>query len=160
MKIPTGVPFLKSSSIIFLILALGYLGKNHLIMISSAALMILKILGILPQSSYQNVILDLGIVLLVIGVLLPLCTGEFDTKQVYRSIFNIEVIVIFLVGIASAVMARDGVRLLKENPGTMICLLMGSIAGSTFFKGLPTGPLVAAGIAALLLNLVKKFQNM
>ncbi|MDN5331408.1 MAG: hypothetical protein PWP45_633 [Tepidanaerobacteraceae bacterium] len=151
---------MKSSSIIFLILALGYLGKNHLIIVSSAVLLILKILGILPQSSSQSAFLDLGIVLLVVGVLLPLCIGEFDTKQVYRSIFNVEGIVIFLVGIASAVMARDGVRLLKENPGTMICLLMGSIVGSAFFKGLPTGPLVAAGIAAFLLNLVKKLQSM
>ncbi|MCG0276186.1 MAG: DUF441 domain-containing protein [Thermosediminibacteraceae bacterium] len=148
---------MKPSSLIFLILVLGYLGKNHLVLVSSGVLLLFKFLGILPQSaSAQNTLLDLGVILLVVGVLLPLCTGEFNTKDVYRNIFTLEGAIIFLVGIASAVMARDGVQLLKENPSTMICLLMGSIVGTAFFKGLPTGPLVAAGLAAFFLNLAKR----
>ncbi|ADL08952.1 DUF441 domain-containing protein [Thermosediminibacter oceani] len=148
---------MKPSSIIFLILALGYLGKNRLILVSSGVLLLFSYLGLLPKSTEaQNIMLDLGVILLVMGILLPLSTGEVYAKDVYRSIFTLEGLVIFLVGIASAVMARDGVDLLKENPGIMICLLMGSIVGTAFFKGLPTGPLVAAGLAAFIINLLRR----
>jgi uncharacterized membrane protein (DUF441 family) len=148
---------LKSYSLLFLILVLGILSKNRLIYISAGVLIIFSLLDILPEStSSQNIILDVGVILLVIGVLMPLGTGTICARDVYSSIFTLEGLVSFLVGIASAVMARGGIDLMQGFPGVMIGLLMGSIVGTAFFRGIPTGPLVAAGLAAFIINLIKK----
>ncbi|HHW02378.1 MAG TPA: DUF441 domain-containing protein [Thermoanaerobacterales bacterium] len=148
---------MRSYPLLFLILVLGFLSNNRLIYISAGVLMIFSLLGILPGSNAsQNIILDTGVILLVIGVLLPLAAGNICARDVYRSIFTLEGLVSFLVGIASAVMARDGINLMKGFPGVMIGLLMGSIVGTAFFRGIPTGPLVAAGLAAFIINLIKK----
>lgn len=106
--------------------------------------------------SSQNIILDVGVILIVSGTLLPLATGKILIGDAYENIFTLEGAISFMVGIASAVMARDGIELMKGFPGVMIGLLMGSIVGTAFFRGIPTGPLVAAGLAAFIINLVKK----
>lgn len=148
---------MKSYSLLFLILVLGILSRNRLIYISAGVLMIFSLLDILPESaSSQNIILDVGVILLVMGVLMPLGTGTICVRDVYKSIFTLEGLVSFLVGIASAVMARGGIDLMKGFPGVMIGLLIGSIVGTAFFRGIPTGPLVAAGLAAFIINLIKK----
>jgi len=148
---------LKSYSLLFLILAIGLLSRNRLIYISAGVLLIFSFLDMLPRSpSSQNIVLDVGVILLVIGVLMPLGSGTILARDVYGSIFTREGLICFVVGILSAAMARDGIELMKGFPGAMIGLLMGSIVGTAFFRGIPTGPLVAAGLAAFIINLLKK----
>lgn len=150
---------MKSYSLLFLIFVLGLLSKNRLIYISSGILIIFSLLKMLPATpSARSIILDTGVILLVIGVLMPLGDGNFSAGKLYRSIFTMEGLVCFLVGIASAIMARSGVLLMNDLPWVMVCLLMGSIVGTAFFKGIPTGPLVAAGLAAVIINLLKKVR--
>jgi uncharacterized membrane protein (DUF441 family) len=150
---------LKSSSLLFLIFVLGILSKNRMICVSTGVLILFCFLQILPASaSAQNVILDVGVILLVMGVLMSLLTGGSTAGDVYRSIFTFDGLVSFIVGMASAVMARGGVDLMRANPEIMIGLLFGSIVGTAFFRGIPTGPLVAAGLAAVIINILKKIQ--
>jgi uncharacterized membrane protein (DUF441 family) len=145
-----------SSSLIFLILILGLWSKNRLIYLSAGILMVFSYLGLLPHSSTaQNTLQEVGVILLVIGVLIPFSQGFLSPADLYNNLLTFEGAVSLGVGIASAVMAKGGIELMRLNPGTMIGLLFGSIIGTAFFGGIPTGPLVAAGLAAFLISALR-----
>lgn len=148
---------MKSSGILFLIFILGILSRNRLIYISAGVLLLFTHLDLMPKSvSAQNILQDVGVILLVIGVLMPLSTGKLTSSELYRNVLSIEGVISFLVGIASSVMAKGGVDLMQNCPTIMVGLLFGSIVGAAFFRGIPTGPLVAAGLAATIITLLKK----
>lgn len=148
---------MKSSGVLFLICILGILSKNRLIYISAGVLLLFSYLNLMPKSmSAQNIFHDLGVILLVMGVLMPLSTGKVTPRDLYRALFSLEGIISFLVGVVSSVMATDGVELMRNHPAVMVGLLFGSIIGAAFFNGIPTGPLVAAGLAAFVISLLKK----
>ena len=147
---------MKSSSLIFLILILGIWSKNRLIYVSAGVLIVFSYLNIFPNSpTAQNTILEVGVILLVIGVLMPFSQGAFSAGDLYKSVFTFEGAVSLGVGIASAVMAKGGIELMRLSPGSMIGLLFGSIIGTAFFGGIPTGPLVAAGLAAFVISVLR-----
>jgi uncharacterized membrane protein (DUF441 family) len=110
------------------------------------------------SSNWQNVFFDAGLVFLIIGILLPLASGDISIEIIYRRIFSLEGLIATIVGICSAVLARKGVNLLKLSPEVMVGLIFGSILGTSFFNGVPTGPLVAAGIAALFIEIARFFK--
>ena len=56
-------------------------------------------------------------------------------------------------GAVATTMNHQGLELLQRVPSLMIGLVLGSIVGVVFFGGVPVGPLMAGGIAALLLAL-------
>jgi len=144
---------LKSYSLIFLIFVLGLLSKNRLIYISAGVLLAFSLLNLMPNSSSaQKVILDVGVILLVIGVMMPFSQGSILVHDLYKSLFATSGCVSFVIGILSSVMAKDGVELMKSSPEAMIGLLFGTIIGTAFFGGIPVGPLVAAGLAAFIIN--------
>lgn len=144
--------------VLFLIFVLGLMGKNRLVACAAGLILSLSASGlIIVSSDWQNIFLDLGILFLIIGILIPFASGEVSVSLIYKIIFSFEGIVAIGVGICSAILGRKGVDLLAENPEIMIGLVFGSILGSSFFKGIPTGPLVAAGIAALFISILKGF---
>jgi len=148
---------LKSYSMIFLVLILGILGKNRQIYISAGVLLSFSLLELMPKSTTaQNIILDIGIILLIMGMLMPLSWGDLCPRELYKSLLSVAGIVAFLVGVASSIMARSGVALMKEHPEVTVGLLFGTIVGTTFFKGIPVGPLVAAGIAAYIMMIFER----
>ncbi|HQA60199.1 MAG: DUF441 domain-containing protein [Tepidanaerobacteraceae bacterium] len=145
---------MKSYSLIFLIFVLGLLSKNRLVYISSGVLLLFSVLNLMPKSSSsQKVFLDLGVILLVIGVMMPFTQNSISIQDLYKSLFAARGCISFVIGILSSVMAREGVELMKKSPEVMIGLLLGTIVGTAFFDGIPVGPLVAAGFAAFIINL-------
>lgn len=148
---------MRSYCVLFIIFLLGLLGKNRLVYVSAGVVILFSFLDMLPKSvSSQNIMMDTGVILLVIGVLLPLMTGGVNTEDIFKNMLTFEGLVSFAVGIASAVMAKNGVSLMKSYPGIMIGLLFGTIVGTSFFNGIPVGPLVAAGFAAFIINAFKR----
>jgi len=149
---------LKSYALIFLIFVLGLLSENRLIYISAGVLLIFSMLKLMPNSSTaQKVILDVGVILLVIGVMLPFSQGFVSARDLYKSLFTSKGFIAFTIGVISSIMARDGVELMKNSPEVTIGLLFGTIVGTAFFGGIPVGPLVAAGFAAFIISLFTRF---
>lgn len=149
---------MKSYSMIFLIFVLGIISQNRLIYISAGVLLLFSFLNLMPDSpSSQKVILDVGVILLIIAVMMPFSQSTFSMEKFYKSCFALSGFVAFLVGILSSVMAKTGVDLMKTHPEVMVGLLFGTIIGTAFFGGIPVGPLVAAGLAAFIINLLEKF---
>ena len=148
---------MKPYALIFLIFILGILSRNRLIYISAGVLLTFSLLNLMPKStSAQKVILDVGVILLVIGVMMPFSQGSIMAQDLYKSLFAANGFIAFVAGAISSVMARDGVELMKNSPEAMIGLLFGTIVGTAFFGGIPVGPLVAAGFAAFIINLLSR----
>jgi len=112
----------------------------------------------MPKSiSSQKVIMDVGVILLVVGVMMPFSQGSILVKDLYKSFFATKGFISFVIGILSSVLARNGVELMSTSPEAMIGLLFGTVVGTAIFNGIPVGPLVAAGFAAFIINLLSKF---
>lgn len=56
-------------------------------------------------------------------------------------------------GAVATYMNRTGLDLLKVEPQIIIGLVIGSIFGILFLRGIPVGPLMAAGITALFMKI-------
>ena len=57
-----------------------------------------------------------------------------------------------LIGALVAWLAGKGVPLMGEQPVLVTGLLIGTIIGVSFLGGIPVGPLIAAGILAILVG--------
>jgi uncharacterized membrane protein (DUF441 family) len=52
-----------------------------------------------------------------------------------------------------------GLNLLESRPQVILGLVIGSIIGIVFFKGIPVGPLMAGGVAAFFLYVIELFAR-
>ncbi|MFQ9121883.1 MAG: DUF441 domain-containing protein [Haemophilus parainfluenzae] len=137
--------------LVFLIV-LGLISQNSAITISAAVLLIMqqtllsKYIPILEQYGVK-----IGIIILTIGVLSAVSVGKNPTAR-SQFIFKLENgRFYFNRGIRR--MARGkGVPLMSEQPVLVTGLLIGTIIGVSFLGGIPVGPLIAAGILAVLIG--------
>ena len=137
--------------LVFLIV-LGLMSQNSAITISAALLLIMqqtllsKYIPILEQYAVK-----IGIIILTIGVLAPLVSGTIQLPDL-SSFLNWKMGVSILTGVFVAWLAGKGVPLMSEQPVLVTGLLIGTIIGVSFLGGIPVGPLIAAGILAVLIG--------
>ena len=137
--------------LVFLIV-LGLISQNSAITISAAVLLIMqqtllaKYIPILEQYGVK-----IGIIILTIGVLAPLVSGNIQLPDL-SSFLNWKMGVSILTGVFVAWLAGKGVPLMSEQPVLVTGLLIGTIIGVSFLGGIPVGPLIAAGILAVLIG--------
>lgn len=138
--------------LVFLIV-LGLMSQNSAITISAAVLLIMQ--QTLLLSKYIPILeqygIKIGIVILTIGVLAPLVSGKIQLPDL-SSFLNWKMGVSIATGIFVAWLAGKGVPLMSEQPVLVTGLLIGTIIGVSFLGGIPVGPLIAAGILAVLIG--------
>ena len=93
----------------------------------------------------------IGIIILTIGVLSPLVSGKIQLPDL-SDFLRWKMALSISVGVLVAWLAGKGVPLIGEQPILVTGLLIGTIIGVAFLGGIPVGPLIAAGILALLLG--------
>ena len=136
--------------LVFLIV-LGLISQNSAITTSAAVLLIMqqtllsKYIPILEQYGVK-----IGIIILTIGVLAPLVSGKIQLPDL-SSFLNWKMGVSIATGILVAWLAGKGVPLMSEQP-ILVTGLIGTIIGVSFLGGIPVGPLIAAGILAVLIG--------
>lgn len=137
--------------VLLCLLACGVLSQNHTITIATAVLIAVKILGLgqLAFPYFQQYGLTLGVIILTIGVLTPIAMGKIQPKDVLNTFLSLESIFAILVGIFATWLGARGLNLMSNQPHILTSLLVGTIIGVAFFRGLPIGPLVAAGLISL-----------
>ena len=142
---------------ILLVMFISVLSRNRLLMQASAVLFILQVLrlgcvvGFLEKQG-----LELGLLVLTIAVLAPLTSDKTQLETLAGTFLSREGIAALLAGIAAAVLTGQGVSLLRTSPSIVVGLALGSILGAAFLKGIPAGPLVAAGFASVLIGLLRR----
>jgi uncharacterized membrane protein (DUF441 family) len=150
-----------SEPVLFLIILLiiGFIAKNQSLIIAVAALLIIKMIGLedkwLPVIHAKGI--NWGITIITIAVLAPIATGEIGFKQLTASLQSLSAWIALLSGIFVALIAKGGVTLLSTDPHMTAALVLGTVIAVSLFHGVAVGPLIGAGIAYMIMKMVKYF---
>src|SRR5690625_2670762 len=141
--------------VLLALLLLGAGSGNELIAVSAGILLVLRLVGLWHVIQFlDGHAVELGVIFLVLGLLLPFATGKVTLLSTAGDLFRPAGMISILIGALSAYLATEGLRFLQVQPDALVGLVIGSVLGVYFLDGIPTGPLVAAGLAAALYRLV------
>ncbi|WP_238084424.1 DUF441 domain-containing protein [Pseudescherichia vulneris] len=133
--------------------ALGFLSHNTTVAVS---IMVLIMIRITPLNVYFPWIekqgLTIGIIILTIGVMAPIASGTLPPSTLLHSFVNWKSLIAIAVGIFVSWLGGRGVALMSAQPSLVAGLLVGTVLGVALFRGVPVGPLIAAGLVSLLLG--------
>ncbi|MEC5342226.1 DUF441 domain-containing protein [Brenneria populi] len=140
--------------LILLVLAgLGIISHN---MTVTLAILILLAVRITPLNNYfpwvEKYGLTIGIVILTIGVMAPIASGKITAADVINSFLSWKSILAIVIGVLVSWLGGRGVSLMSNQPSVVAGLLVGTVMGVALFRGVPVGPLIAAGILSLLIG--------
>jgi uncharacterized membrane protein (DUF441 family) len=88
----------------------------------------------------------------MISVLVPLVDGTLSMADLTRVFMSPAGISTMIGGLIATYLNGQGLHLLRQEPSLMVGLVVGSILGIIFLRGIPVGPLMAAAIAAMLVE--------
>lgn len=137
-------------AVFFLGLAFG----NRLVTGSAALVLVLKmiqapsLLGLLDRRS-----LEAGLFFLLLAVLTPFAVGRVGVSEIFCTFRSVPGLLAIIGGVTAAYLCGQGVTLLQVRPEITVGLIVGTIIGVAVLRGVPVGPLAAAGLTALLLNI-------
>ncbi|MCI3919215.1 DUF441 domain-containing protein [Paenibacillus sp. TRM 82003] len=133
--------------------ALGAVGKNDTVTLAMLALALLRVLHaerVFPYLEKYGV--TVGVIILTIGVMSPIASGRIGMPELIGAFTQWKSLVAIAVGIFVAYLGGRGVGLMSAQPLLVTGLLLGTLLGVALFRGIPVGPLIAAGILAVLLG--------
>jgi uncharacterized membrane protein (DUF441 family) len=143
--------------LLLLFLTLGIAGNNPSISIAVTILLFLRLIHFHQAFAYlEQYGLQLGIIILTIGVMAPVASGKISTDTIWKTVIDWRAVMAVLIGIFVAYLGGRGAQLMTANPLLVTGLLIGTIIGVTFFRGVPVGPLIAAGMLGFLLQFLPK----
>ncbi|CRH30963.1 UPF0756 membrane protein ETA_17460 {ECO:0000255/HAMAP-Rule:MF_01874} [Pantoea ananatis] len=143
-----------ASTLILIGLAiLSYFVHNTAVTLSILILLAIKLTPLaqfFPYVEKQGI--TIGIIILTVAVMAPLASGSLPASSLIKSFASWQSIVGVLVGIFVAWLGGRGVSYMSVQPSVIGGLLMGTVIGVAFFRGVPVGPLIAAGIVSLFIT--------
>ncbi|GHK48719.1 UPF0756 membrane protein YeaL [Escherichia coli] len=132
--------------------ALGFISHNTTVAVS---ILVLIIVRVTPLSTFFPWIekqgLSIGIIILTIGVMAPIASGTLPPSTLIHSFLNWKSLVAIAVGVIVSGWGR-GVTLMGSQPQLVAGLLVGTVLGVALFRGVPVGPLIAAGLVSLIVG--------
>jgi uncharacterized membrane protein (DUF441 family) len=135
------------------LIIIGLVARSHIITTAACVLLIVKLISLdryLPTIERRG--LELGLLFLTMGVLVPFASEKISLKDVGNMFTTWPGILALIGGAIATYMNGKGLGLLKIDPQLIVGLVIGSILGIVFLRGIPVGPLMAAGITAFLLK--------
>lgn len=139
--------------VLLVLLACGIFSHNTAVTIAAGVLIVFRIT---PLSEYfpllQSHGLEVGIIILTIGVLTPIASGKIPGEEILKSFLHWKSLLAIAVGLLVAWLGGRGVKLMTNQPNVVAGLLIGTIAGVAVLRGVPVGPLIAAGILSLFIG--------
>ncbi len=133
------------------IFTIALLTKNNLL---AAAAAIVFFLDLMRLHRFFPIIenrgLEGGLLLLTVSLLLPLASKGVSLKSLLNSLLSPLGVLAVIGGICGAYLNSQGVSLLDIEPTIIPGILLGIIISVFFFGGISVGPIMAAGITALL----------
>lgn len=141
------------------LILIGIVGKSNILATAACILLVIKLTrlySLFPILERRG--LELGLLFLMISVLVPFATGSVSPKEVFSSCTSLPGFLAILGGTLATYMNGQGLSMLKLEPQLMVGLVIGGIVGIIFLRGVPVGPLMAAGLTALFIRLVDLFR--
>lgn len=139
--------------LLLLMAALGIFSSNMPITVAMIVLLLLRVLHLNNTFPWlEKYGLTLGIIVLTIGVMTPVASGKISVQTLWASFLHWKSLLAIGVGILVAWLGGRGATLMGNQPTVVAGLLIGTVLGVAFFRGVPVGPLIAAGILSLLIG--------
>ncbi|SFN41476.1 DUF441 domain-containing protein [Xenorhabdus japonica] len=140
--------------LILLVLAgLGIISHN---MTVTLAMLFLLVVRITPLNQFfpwvEKYGLTMGILILTIGVMAPIASGKISTQEIFSSFLHWKSLLAIAVGVLVSWLGSRGVVLMSSQPSTVAGLLVGTVLGVALFRGVPVGPLIAAGLLSIMIG--------
>ncbi|MFD0958698.1 DUF441 domain-containing protein [Paenibacillus chungangensis] len=142
--------------VLVLLIIVGVVGRSSIIATAACILLAIKLVHLerfLPGIERRG--LELGLLFLTLSVLVPFASGKVGLKDFVAVITSWQGILALIGGAAATYINSKGLQLLQVEPGMIAGLVLGSIVGILVLRGIPVGPLMAAGITAILYKLFK-----
>ena len=135
------------------LLACGIFSQNAAVTIAAGVLIVFKLTPLNQFFPFlQEHGLNIGIIILTIGVLTPIASGKISGESILKSFLSYKSILAVLVGLLVAWLGGRGVKLMSNQPDVVAGLLIGTVAGVAVLRGVPVGPLIAAGILSMFIG--------
>ncbi|WP_213524906.1 DUF441 domain-containing protein [Paenibacillus sp. J31TS4] len=142
-----------TSLILLLLAALGLFSSNVTVTVAMLVLLLLRVTRmdqVFPWIEKYG--LTIGIVVLTIGVMSPIASGKLGIDEIMRSFLHWKSLLAIAIGMLVAYLGGRGVTLMGSQPTIVAGLLIGTVLGVALFRGVPVGPLIAAGLLSLLIG--------
>lgn len=153
--------FTQANLFLLLLLAIALVAKNQSLLFAVGFLIVIKAVG-LDQKLFpviQSKGINWGVTVITIAVLVPIATGDIGFKQLGEAMKSYYAWIALGAGIAVALIAKNGLTLLENDPHITTALVIGTILAVALFGGVAVGPLIGAGIAYLAMQIVKIFTS-
>ncbi|ELQ6171447.1 DUF441 domain-containing protein [Cronobacter dublinensis] len=139
--------------ILLALAGLGFVSHNMAVTVSVLVLIVIRMTPLsawFPWVEKQGV--TVGIIILTISVMAPIASGTLPTSTLFHAFLNWKSLVAIAVGIFVSWLGGKGVALMGSQPSIVAGLLVGTVIGVALFRGVPVGPLIAAGLVSLLIG--------
>ena len=98
-----------------------------------------------------------GVLVITVAILIPIATGEIGFSHLLSAFRSPIGWVAIISGITVSILSSKGVALLSGQPEITVALVIGTIMGVVFFKGIAAGPVIASGITFCILRIIELF---
>ena len=142
------------------LLLLGLWARSSLVAAAAAMLLAVRLAGLsflLPAIERRGV--EVGLLFLTLAMLVPFARGQVSGRMIVRALTSLPGIVAVVGGALATLLNGRGLDMLAHQGELMIALIAGSIIGIVLWGGIPVGPLMAAGLTYLLLQIVHLWQR-
>lgn len=136
------------------LIIIGLIGRSPIISTAACILLVVKLVHLsryLPAIERRG--LELGLLFLTFSVLVPFAAGRIQVKDLTAALSSWPGWLALIGGAVATYVNGKGLEMLKYDPQLIVGLVLGSILGIVFLRGIPVGPLMAAGITAILFKL-------
>ena len=153
-----------------LILLVGAITQNKSIVYATIFVLILKVLFNITESyklkgiDIQNFMIQFrkeginwGVLVITVAILIPIATGEIGFSHLLNAFKSPIGWAAIISGISVSILSSKGVGLLSGQPEITVALVIGTIMGVIFFKGIAAGPVIASGITFCILRVIELF---
>jgi uncharacterized membrane protein (DUF441 family) len=138
------------------LIIIGLIGRSSIITTAACILLIVKLTHLdryLPSIERRGI--ELGLLFLTLAVLVPFASGRVQPKDIIAAFAGWTGWVALAGGAIGAYLNSRGLDTLKMDPQLIVGIVVGSIVGVIFLRGIPVGPLMAAGITAIILKVIQ-----
>lgn len=136
--------------VLFLIILfiVGFLAKNQSLMFAVGFLLAVKLTGLDEKlfPHIQSKGINWGVTVITIAVLVPIATGDIGFKQLTEAMKSSYAWIALGAGIAVALIAKNGLTLLQDDPHITTALVFGTILAVSLFGGVAVGPLIGQAL--------------
>ena len=161
---------LESFVFLGIILLIGIITQNKSIVQATIFVLILKSIFNITEfykirginvgnimTQFRKEGINWGVLIITIAILIPIATEEIGFSHLLSAFKTPIGWVAIISGISVSILSSKGVGLLEGQPEITVALVLGTIMGIVFFKGIAAGPVIAGGITFCILRIIELF---